>query len=78
VWALVKLVEDMWHSIGDRGKASPESFDVRIRDPASSETPIEVTGCGKVNSYVRIEDLVYRVSGVKNSKGMTSRVVKSR
>jgi hypothetical protein len=71
-------VEDRWHSIGDREKVSPESFGIRIRDPANSEIPIEVTGCGKVNSHVRIGDSAHRVSGVGDSKCMTSRVAKSR
>jgi hypothetical protein len=73
-----EIVEDRWHSIGDREKVSPESFGIRIRDPANSEIPIEVTGCGKVNSHVRIGDSAHRVSGVGNSKCMTSRVAKSR
>jgi hypothetical protein len=41
VWATQELVEDRWHtSIGDREKESPESIDIRIRDPANSEIPI--------------------------------------
>jgi hypothetical protein len=45
-------VEDRWHSIGDREKVSPESFDIRIRDPANSEIPIEVTGVEKSTPHV--------------------------
>jgi hypothetical protein len=35
------------YHIGDREKASPKSIDIRIRDPANSEIPIEVTRGGK-------------------------------
>jgi hypothetical protein len=31
------------YHIGNREKVSPESFDIRIRDPANFEFPIEVT-----------------------------------
>jgi hypothetical protein len=31
------------YHIGDREKASPESIDIRIRDPVNPEIPIEVT-----------------------------------
>jgi hypothetical protein len=65
-------VEDRWHSVGDREKESPESFGIRIRDPVNSEIPIWATGCGKVNSHVRDEDSAHQVSGVGNSKCMTS------
>jgi hypothetical protein len=34
-----ELVEDRWHSIGDREKARPETFGIRIRDPANFEVP---------------------------------------
>jgi hypothetical protein len=30
-------VEGRWHSIEDRGKESPKSIDIRIRDPTKSE-----------------------------------------
>jgi hypothetical protein len=78
VWATQELVEDRWHSIGDREKESPESIDIRIRDPANSEIPIEVTGSGKDNSHVCIGVSAYRVSGVGKSKCLISRVAKSR
>jgi hypothetical protein len=39
-----EIVDDRWHSIGDREKESPESIDIRIRDPANSKVPIEVAG----------------------------------
>jgi hypothetical protein len=47
-----EIVEDRWHSIGDRGKVSPESINIRIRDPAKSDIPIEVTGSRRDNSHV--------------------------
>jgi hypothetical protein len=50
------------YHIGDREKESPESIDIRIRDPANSEIPIEVTGGGKVNSHVCIGVSSRRVS----------------
>jgi hypothetical protein len=62
----------------DQEKVSPESFGIRIRDPVNPEISIGATGCGKVNSHVRIRDSVRRILGVGNSKCMTSRVVKSR
>jgi hypothetical protein len=34
------LVEDRWHSIGDREKARPETLSIRNRDPANSEIPM--------------------------------------
>jgi hypothetical protein len=55
------------YHIGDREKESPESIDIRIRDPANSEIPIEVTGGGKVNSHVCIGVSAHRVSGVGKS-----------
>jgi hypothetical protein len=73
-----ELVEDRWHHIGDREKASPESFDIRIRDPANSEIPIEVTGGGKVKPHVCIGVSSRRVSGVGKSKCSISRVAISR
>jgi hypothetical protein len=73
-----ELVENMWHSIGDQEKASPESFDIRIRDPVKFDIPIEVTGGGKVNSRVCVGVSAHRVSGVGKSKCSVSRVVKPR
>jgi hypothetical protein len=72
-----EIVEDRWHSIGDREKVSPESFGIRIRDPANSEIPIEVTGVERL-THTCIGVSAHRVSGVGNSKCMTSRVAKSR
>lgn len=69
---LLELVEDRWHSFGDWEKVSLESFGIRIRNSVNSKVPIEVTGCGRVNSHVCIEDSVHRVSRVDNSKCMTS------
>jgi hypothetical protein len=57
-----ELVENRWHSIGDREKESSESIDIRIRDLVNSEILIEVTGCGKVNSHMRIGYSTCRVS----------------
>jgi hypothetical protein len=65
-------VDYRWHSIKDREKVSPKSFGIRIRDPASFKIPIEVTGCGKVNSHMHIGDSAHQVLGVDNSKYMTS------
>jgi hypothetical protein len=42
--ATTGVVEDRWRNIGDRGKESPESIDIRIRDPVNPEILIEVTG----------------------------------
>jgi hypothetical protein len=72
-----EIVENRWHSIGDREKVSPKSFVIRIHDPTNSKTPIDVTGCGKVNSNMHIGDSAHRVSGVGDSKYMTSQVAKS-
>jgi hypothetical protein len=66
------------YHIGDREKESPESIDIRIRDPANPEIPIEVMGGGKVNSHVCVGTSVHRVSGVGKSSGSTSRVAISR
>jgi hypothetical protein len=55
------------YHIGDREKVSPESFGIRIRDPANSEIPIEVTGGGKVNPHVCIGVSAHRGSEFRNS-----------
>jgi hypothetical protein len=55
------------YHIGDQKKTSPKSIDIRIRDPANFEIPIEVTGGEKVNSRVCIGVLSRRVSGVDKS-----------
>jgi hypothetical protein len=34
-----ELVGDRWWNIGDQEKGSPESFDIRIRDPANPKIP---------------------------------------
>jgi hypothetical protein len=60
-------VEDRWHSIGDREKVSPESFGIRIRDPANSEIPIEVTGVER-STHTCIGVSAHRVSGVGKFK----------
>jgi hypothetical protein len=73
-----ELVEDRWHHIGDREKESPESIDIRIRDPANPEIPIEVTGSGKVEPHVCIGVSSRRISGVGKSKCLISRVAISR
>jgi hypothetical protein len=62
-----ELVEDRWHRIGDRGKVRPETFGIRIRDPANSEILIEVTGVGKVNPHVCIGGSAHRGSEFRNS-----------
>jgi hypothetical protein len=66
------------HRIGARGKYSPKTLGVRIRDPAKSEIPIEVTESGKVNSHVYVGVSVYRASGVGKTSCLVSRVTKSR
>jgi hypothetical protein len=66
------------YHIGDQEKASPESIDIRIRDPSNSEIPIEVTGGGKVNLRVCVRVSSRQVSKVDKSQCLISRVEKSR
>jgi hypothetical protein len=68
VWATVRVSGgQVAYHIGDREKVSPESFGIRIRDPANSEIPTEVTGGGKVNPHVCIGVSAHRGSEVGNS-----------
>jgi hypothetical protein len=59
-------VEDRWSNIGDREKASHESIDIRTRDPANSEIPIEVTRSEEIDQAC-IGVSLHRVSGVIKS-----------
>jgi hypothetical protein len=54
-------------SYQDREKGSPESIDIRIRDLANPEIPIEVTGGGKVNPHVCIGVSAHQGSEVGDS-----------
>jgi hypothetical protein len=68
-------VEDRWHTVSEfEGKYSPETLDIRIRDPVKPEIPIEVTGSGKVNSHMYVGVSAYRASGVGKTSCLVSRV----
>jgi hypothetical protein len=62
-----ELVGDRWWNIGDREKGSPESFDIRIRDPANPEIPTEATEGGRVYPHVCIGVSTHRGSEVGDS-----------
>jgi hypothetical protein len=65
-------------SIGVSGKVKSRNIDIRIRDPAKSEIPIEVTGKLKRQAHVCIGVSVHRASGVGEPSCLASRVAKSR
>jgi hypothetical protein len=62
----LELVGDRWRNIGDQEKGSPESFDIRIRDPANPEMT-EATEGGRVYPHVCIGVSAHRGSEVGDS-----------
>jgi hypothetical protein len=57
--------------IGDREKASPESVDIRIRDPTNREIPIEATGAEET-ARTCVGGSSRRVSEVEQSRCLIS------